>query len=634
MITILHRLRITLLLLPVVSAFSCDAALNIPRYGHAGRHVPQELLVKFRPGAAADAAIRAQRASVIEKIPLIDVYRVRLPKGRSIEQAQKAFAKNPNVVYATPNHIVYPDYMPNDELYMFQWALYNPDGRYDIHAEEAWDITTGSESPIIAIIDTGIQAYHPDLDGKVIEGYNAIDGSNNTDDDFFHGTFVAGVAAAWGDNYEGVAGVNWNAQLMPVKVINEEGWGTEADAAEGIVWAFQHGARVINLSIGTYDDVQALEDAVNAAWEAGCIICAASGNDGYDDRYSPHYPSYYPATISVGATNDYDERCTEADWFEGGSNYGDSLDVMAPGYFILGCVPTWYPTLFFDYYDFMNGTSASAPHVSGLASLIWSIHPDWTNQQVRDQIERTCDDITEDTGTTPGWDRYTGWGRINAYRALSEAYDSYTNISQLFDLEIGSLVSLPAKVVTAGTNDFGDRFYIEEPDRSAGIMVYWGSEVRTPTSIGDLVEVSGMLYTAPPSDHPDGELAIINPRVTVTGTTNPIRPLGMANVNIGGRLNGFRGVTNGIGLTNTGLLVKTWGKVTGVGWDYFYIDDGSALDDGSGLDGLKIYVGKKPSVKRYDLVAVTGISTIQVTPTGERIRVVRPRQSSDIMVLK
>lgn len=618
-------LAIYFLILPTL-CFALPWKHSLPRHE---KYVPGEILVQFRKGAPADKIIKEHGASVKEVIPRINVYRLRLPKGKTIEEAQAEFSRNPHVNFASPNHIIHADLFPNDELFFLQWGLYNSYGRCDIHAPEAWDINTGSDSIIIAIIDTGIDSSHPDLAGKIVAGYNAIDGSSNTEDDHMHGTFVSGIAAAWGDDYTGIAGVNWNALLMPIKVLNADGYGEEADAAEGIIWAVEHGAKVINMSIGTYLHVPALESAVNEAWAAGCVLTAASGNDGLDDRTDPHYPSYYPATISVGATNEYDMRCTAADWGEGGSNYGDSLDVMAPGNFIISSVPWWYWSWLFDGYEILSGTSASTPFVSGLAALIWSAHPDWTNQQVRDQIEQTCDDI----GTT-GWDRYTGWGRINAYRALSEAFETYSTIGELWNAEIGEFVKLSAKPVTAGTAQFGDRFYIEEPDRSAGIMVYYGQSVTTPTSIGDLVEVAGELYTAKPEDFPNGELAIINPRVTIVGNGITVAPLGISNKDVGGQELGYRGITGGIGLPNTGLLVKTWGKVTSVGRNFIYIDDGSNLDDGSGLTGLKVYTAGTPSVKKNDFVSVTGISTIEIPAYTEiRIPVIRARQPADIKKL-
>ncbi|MCX6375461.1 MAG: S8 family serine peptidase [Armatimonadetes bacterium] len=589
-----------------------------------GGYKAGEILVKFKPGAPARDIVASHRATVREVVPRIDVYCLRLPPGLAVSEAVEKFSRNPNVVFASPNHIIYATVLPNDDWFeWFQWGLYNTDGRCDIHAPEAWDLQKGSASTIIAIVDTGIESEHPDLADKVIQGYNAIDGTTDTEDDHMHGTFVAGIAAASTDNYEGIAGVDWYARLMPVKVLAASGECEEIDAAEGIIWAVSHGAKIINFSVGTYLDVPALEAAVNEAWDAGAVVVCAGGNDDLDDATSPHYPSYYPKTIAVGATNEYDERCTADDWFEGGSNYGDSLDVMAPGNWILSTAPTWYETLLGVPYEFASGTSAAAPFVSGLAGLIWAAHPSWTNQQVRDQIEQTCDDID-----STGWDRYTGWGRINAYRALSESFELYPTIGSLRSALNGTVVKLPERPVTAGTTDFTDRFYIEEPDRSAGIMVYYGSTVTTPTSIGDNAQVSGTLSVV------EGKRAITNPRVTIADPGSVPTALSMNNKTVGGKLDPYGGVTGGQGLANTGLLVQSWGRVTAVGWNYFYMDDGSRRRDGSGFTGLKVYTGSLARPVEQDYLVVTGISSLEI-PVGTEVRipVVRPRRQSDIHIL-
>lgn len=601
-----------------------------------------EILVKFRPGASASSVSAAFGAAVVKSVPRIGVHRLKLKTGQSVEDAVSKLSKNPNVVWAAPNHVVrLANTVPDDEYFLGtefclpeldlcipdggQWGLYNTDGRHDIHAPEAWDIERGSASMVIAIVDTGIQSYHPDLDGKVLDGYNALDGSTDTDDDHMHGTFVASVAAANTNNYDGVAGVDWNARLMPIKVLNADGEGSEAGAAEGIIWAVDHGAKIINLSLGTYDHVQALEDAVNYAWNAGCVVVAASGNDDSDDADQRHYPSYYSVCISVGATNELDGRCTPADWLEGGSNYGDSLDVMAPGNNIYGAVPgysDWWLGEWVEY-EAMTGTSAAAPFVSGLASLIWAHNPAWTNEEVRDQIELTCDDVN-----ISGWDRYTGWGRINAYRALSEPLAVCTLISDAVTKDVNSYVSLPAKVVTAGTTELGDRFYIEELDRSSGLMVYCGSSGDIQTTVGDAVRVRGKIA------HVNGELALTSARVIAAGAQAPPRPIGMSARVVGGALLSYGGNTPALGLSNSGLLIKTWGWVRSVGWNYVYIEDGSSLRDGSGLPGLKVYTGLAPKPRVGEFISATGISGVESPPGSEvRIPVLRVRKASDIVKL-
>lgn len=606
------------------------------------RYRAGEIVVKFKPGIQAKSASAAMGASVRRSVPHIDAHCLKLKPGQSVEDAVAKFRKNPNVLWASPNYIVrLASTMPNDPWFAGeefcipeldiclpmggQWGLYNTDGRHDIHAPEAWDIEKGSEDTIIAVVDTGIQDYHWDLAGRVLEGYNVLDGTTNADDDQGHGTFVASVAAANTDNNDGVAGVDWNASLLPVKVLDMNGEGDEVGCAEGIIWAADHGAKIINMSFGAHETAQVLEDAVNYAWNAGCIVIAASGNEDLDDAVTPTYPAYYPVCISVGATNEYDQRCSPMDWIEGGSNYGDSLDVMAPGNNIYGAVPGYYDewTEEWTEYEAMTGTSAAAPFVAGLAGLVWAQNPSWTNQQVRDQIELTCDNLL-----TAGWDRYTGYGRINAYRALSEQLAVCATIGEARGKPQNADISLVAKVVTAGTDTLVDRFYIEEPDRSAGLMIYCGSSGSIQALVGEAVKIRGRL------GYIDGEPAITSPRVIPDGTGDVPRPLGLSMHGITGTLDSYGGETPAVGLTNVGLLVRIWGKVKFAYGNFFYLDDGSALRDGEGMTGLKVYADSLHRPRVGDRLSVTGISSLEPSSDGlHLIPVVRTRAPSDILKL-
>lgn len=625
--------------------------------GRHGAHRPDTILVKFRPGAKAQEILRAHGASIERTCRPLGVHLVRLPKNLSVRDAIERIGRNPNVIFASANHVIRVDspIIPNDALFdrtfyidLFiitlevhaTWGFRNPlNDEWDSHATDAWSITTGSPNMIIAVIDSGIDDNHPDLQGRLVPGYNPISSYGNpnyTDDDMGHGTFVAGIAGATGNNGIGIAGMDWHARLMPIKVISEDGTGDEFDAMEGIVWAADHGAKILNMSFGTYLDptvddpenpwygLPALREACNYAWNAGCLLVAASGNDGYDDAADPHYPSYYDTTLSVGATNELDQRCrAEYDYFT--SNYGDTLDVMAPGAWMVSCVPYGYAMFLEEnYYDIGAGTSASAPFVSGLASLIWGQHPTWSNWRIREQIIATCTDIG-----APGKDRYTGWGRIDAYKALTQTFD-YPTIASVRNLPVDSLVCLTGKIVTAGTDSFATKFYIEEPDRSSGILVDYGGTPVTSTTEGQIVNVIAKVGVTA-----DGQIALVQPRVTVAGTTAPLKPLGMLNRSVGGKLSGYLGVTYGQDTPNTGLLIRVWGKVVArsLADGYVYIDDGCALDYGWVMPGLKVYyAGQNPPLLN-SYVAVTGISSFENTGSGLRIPVVRARRSSDIVRL-
>lgn len=591
-----------------------------------------EILIRYKPGFRSQVGARAASigAKVTREIPQIRAKRLKLPPGLSVPAALERFRKDPNVEYAGPNHIVSICLHPNDEiytsglLYVFtQWGLYDPDyGDVGIQAPDAWNITTGGSNIVIAVVDTGVESIHEDLYAKIVPGINTIDGQNpsNSEDDHGHGTFVAGVAAAMTNNYIGIAGVSWGARIMPVKALDADGYGTEADAAEGIVWAADNGAHIINMSFGGYDDVPVEQAAIEYAWNKGCVLVAASGNDGSNADF---FPAFYDQVIAVGATNELMQRCTEADWYEGGSNYGAYLDVMAPGNNIVSSTLTsaglWGP------YEIASGTSAAAPFVSGIAALIKSAQPSWTNAQIADQIKSTARDID-----APGWDQYTGWGVASAYRALANQPTETITIGALNDMPGGSFVRVGNAVITSGSNMLSDRFYVEQPDRACGIMISYDTNPPAGYFLGDVVDIAGTLMTI------SGERAIQGATLTKKGTQTPIAPMSLSSRWIGGSRLGLKsGVTNGVGLNNIGLLVSVYGRVVSTfTWTYFYIDDGSGLFDGSGLPGLKVICGglTKPPEGAY--VRVTGISSIE-RPAGTSlsIPVIRARRQSDIQII-
>lgn len=636
-----------------------------------------EVIVITRAGKLAGAVslAAAPGASIKSANPRLHSMTLKLAKGQSVEDAVEKLSRDPNVAYAGPNHILRLALLPGDPLlrdgydllgigYLTepQWGLYN-DGvnngyggtlRADIHADEAWDITTGSADVIIAIVDTGIDYTHPDIQDKVwtnpgeipnngvdddnngyvddIRGWNFIgSGSNNVMDDnteqgmaIHHGTFTAGVAAASTDNGEGIAGVSWASPVMALKVIGADGSGLEDDAANAVVYAVDNGAKVINMSL-TGENAPLLHQAVDYAWAHGALVVCASGNENLS---TPTYPASYQHALSVGATNEYDQRCTAADWLSGGSNYGDYLDVMAPGNNILSLTDAIEPG---GYYT-LPGTSAAAPFVSGLAALIWSVHPDWTNQQVFDQITRTCDDIN-----TPGWDTFTGWGRINAYRALTESATETATVAELKTMALNSPVLIKGKALTTGSDELANRLYIQDSGNYAGILIYFAESVPSGLAEGDTVEVFGKLGKV------SGELAITGPSVTKMASAPLPKPLTMLNRSLGG---GPSGAQQGVvdqyslprkmadGANNIGLLVSAWGRVSAIGFDWFYIDDGAGLDDGTGNTGVYVFCGPliRPGLNK--MVRITGISSCDI-PQGSTVarRVLRPRKQSDIQVL-
>ena len=633
-------------------------------------HAPDEMLIRYKPGKSASvkslaAAAGARAHSENSKTRY---HRFKLPAGADLEATLARLRKNPSVEYAGPNHylqICQAQVFPNDPVFyggddffgIPSWGLYN-DGdnngqgglyRADIHAPEAWAITTGNPSVVIASIDTGVDYTHEDLatklwtnpgeipdngidddgNGKVDDwrGWDFVTNSNDPYDDneVQHGTFTSGIAAAASNNYAGIAGVSWGSPILACKVIRADGYGLESDAADAVVYAVDLGVRVINMSLSG-EDVPALRDAVEYAWQHGAICVVASGNDG---TYGLSYPASYPNALAVGASNENDARCTSADWMgSGGSNYGDYLDVMAPGSWIVGPGPG----LLGGIYQTQPGTSAAAPFVSGEAALIWSKHPDWTNAQVYYQILQTADDIED-----PGWDIYSGYGRVNAYRALTEEIAATPTINATRTLPAGTAVYLQNKLLSTSSTDIPNRLYIQEDDRSSGLLLSFAGAPPEGLNAGDRVNVLGALTTI------SGERGIRNPLVTKVGSDTPPQAYPMTNRALGG---GPAGQQTGVvdhyslpremakGANNIGLLVTSWGRVTAVAYDWFYMDDGNNLDDGTGHIGVCVSNGvlERPSVGQYALI--TGISGCEI-PAGSPVarRVLRPRNSGDIAVV-
>ena len=384
--------------------------------------VPDEILVQFEPGTNAAAIAkfhRSQGASLKSEIPGIGVQVLRVQSGRVFEKVT-SYEKNPNVVYAEPNYIrtLQEDpAVPDDPYFADQWALNNDKqtggaADADIDWLEAYNTLTEETlgSVIIAVNDTGIDLDHPDLNDKLIPGWDFVDGDNVPADvpgsgPYGHGTHIAGIAAAETNNLEGIAGVAFGAstKLMPVRIFNENGRTTVDAISKGLTYAADNGADVINMSYGGYRYSRTEAKAVKYAWGKGAVLVAAAGNDATTLK---SYPASYPQVIAVSATNHNDTLASY-------SNYGSWLSVAAPG----GDESNWpysgilstYP----DGYAWWGGTSMATPHVSGLAALLITQDPSRSNQEVRSIIEETADDLG-----SIGFDSIYGNGRINTFAAV------------------------------------------------------------------------------------------------------------------------------------------------------------------------------------------------------------------------
>ena len=532
-----------------------------------------ELLVRFKPNitsASLQKVHRAVGASVIKNYSLVpNLERVRVPQGMSVRDAVIQYMSDPDVEYAEPNYIVHTasvkPVIPTDTYFGDQWAFRNvgkyANGTYaaDIKAALAWisSNSIGSHDVRIAVLDTGIDYNHPDLVGNIWSGigYNFVtcrkfdnDGNcevpGSTDDpmdDYGHGTHVAGIIGAAGDNNLGVAGVMWEVSLMAVKVLNSQGrrW---ADV-EGIQYAVNNGARVINASFGGYEFSAAMYDAISAANSAGVLLIAAAGNDGLNNDLTPLYPASFdlPNIISVAATDQNDNLVAF-------SNFGpNSVDIAAPGTYIISTVPTWWATYpGYGDLEMFSGTSMSTAFVSGVAGLLMSYYGGSSNTyfdytQIRDTI-LGFNDVEEDG--YPGLRTLKGkiktQGRLNALWELAslatpsdlvadarlsgpvlvrwsdnsmgedgfklERSTDGTNFSPLVTLTQPNLTSYPDEDVVPGTtytyrvkvfNWIGESFYsdilpsssttvpeIHHSDSGGGCSV--GGRQNVPTAVADV----------------------------------------------------------------------------------------------------------------------------------------------------
>lgn len=353
-----------------------------------------EVLVKFKSSHALAGKLSTERigARSIERIHGIGVERIKLAPGMSVRQAVNYYQGLPGVEFAEPNQIVRIAAIPNDPSYGSQW------GPKKIQCEPAWDLTLGSSSVVVAIVDTGIDLVHSDLSGKLVSaGRDFINNDNSADDDNGHGTHCAGIAAASTNNGLGIAGVGWNIRLLPVKVLAGNGSGTLSAVANGINWAADPAggnADVISLSLGASGGSSTLESSVNYAWNQGAVVVAAAGNN---NSSSPSYPAFYANCIAVGSTDQNDNRSSF-------SNFGASwVDVAAPGSSI-------YSTYDGNRYSTLSGTSMATPHVAGQAALVISyLGSGWTNTAVRQRIENNCDPVGS----------WVAKGRVNVLRSLT-----------------------------------------------------------------------------------------------------------------------------------------------------------------------------------------------------------------------
>jgi len=410
-------------------AASLSLAASPPRLPD---HVPGEILIRLRPtaGPADRAAVRARVAAGRTGRFRSGAERWRLGNGRTVEEAIARLRGHPLVVYVEPNYIVSAAVRPDDDQYGKLYGLHN-EGQTggtpgaDIDAERAWNLATGSADVVVAVIDSGMDLSHPDLAGNLwtnpgeiagngvdddgngfvddVHGWDFVNGDNDPSDDRGHGTHVAGIIGAVGNNSIGVTGVAWDVSLVPLKFLATNGFGSIAHAVQAIDYATFIGADVANNSWCGGDFSQTLLDAIQAADDAGVVFTAAAGNASGDNDLDPSYPASYdvPNIISVAATDHFGQLASF-------SNIGaTSVDLAAPGMRIDSTYPPGT-------YGNLTGTSMATPYVSGTVALLRSIAPDMPPAEVRQKLLQSVIPEASLQGLT-----VTG-GRLSAFLPLAE----------------------------------------------------------------------------------------------------------------------------------------------------------------------------------------------------------------------
>jgi subtilisin family serine protease len=363
----------------------------------------------------------------------------------NIEEAVNNYQLTGELEYAEP------DYkgegggvIPNDQYFFRQWSLVNT-GTFslfpgtiadsDIDMDDAWMITQGDATTVITIIDSGMRLQHPEVAGRIwtntgeiagnlidddgngyiddVEGYDWAYSDNDPTDDVGHGTNITGIVAANANNSIGYAGINWNCKVMELKALDVNNSGYYSWWTDAIYYAVDNGTNIINMSMGGSSNSTTMEAAIDYAFNNNVTVtvCMMNFNNNVD-----YYPAAFTNVIATGSTDPDDDRSVPFSWSTtSGSNYGNHIDVCAPGNYIYGLSHTSNTA----YGVYWSGTSMAAPHVAGLASLMLAVDNTLTPSQIKNIIESTAQDLVgaplEDT---PGWDQYHGWGRINANAAL------------------------------------------------------------------------------------------------------------------------------------------------------------------------------------------------------------------------
>lgn len=382
------------------SLMLCATASAQPRgpIPHPEKYVPGHVLVQPRPGLSLeelDNIIQQHGGRRGQVIRQINVHVIELPPQANAPAVAEALSRNPHFKFAEVDGVLEPAFYPNDPNYPSEWYLPK------IGAQTAWDYAQGA-GVTIAILDTGVDTTHPDLQPQLVPGWNFYDNNNDVSDVHGHGTSIAGIAAAAGNNGVGVASVSYRSKLMPLRVTDTSGNGFYSLMANALTWAADNGARVANISFLGVSLSSTVDSAAQYMRSRGGVVVIAGGNTG-SLRTDP--PSASFTVVAATATND-----SIAPF----SSWGDYIDIAAPGI-------TIYTTTRGGGYGAVSGTSASSPIVAGAYALMMS-----ANSALK---PATLDDILFTTALNlgaAGWDQYFGYGRVQAANAVAKARQTST----------------------------------------------------------------------------------------------------------------------------------------------------------------------------------------------------------------
>ena len=476
-----------------------------------GNYLPNQLIIRFKPSSelySSHSDIHLHYDSqLIDRIDVLDMQVWQINDDSKLLETMQLISQRKDVIFVEPNYAVIANEIPDDAFFSQLWGLNNLGQTggiidADIDAVETWNTTTGSRDVVVAIIDSGIDYTHPDLaanmwmnEGEIsnngidddnngyvddIYGYDFANNDGDPFDDSNHGTHVAGTIGAAGNNGIGVVGVSHQVSLMGIKFLGANGFGSTSDAAEGIIYAVDNGAMILNNSWGGGGFSETLRAAIEYAHQNDVLFLAAAGNSGTNNDISPSYPASYEVdnVISVAATNHNDQLAAF-------SQYGSqSVDLGAPGVDILSSVPG-------NAYTSFNGTSMATPHVSGVAALLKAHAPNLSNLEIKQILFDSIDPIPSLQSTT-----VTG-GRLNSNEALKLAGPSWISAPpELFagSVESGQTLELS---LTVDPTDLSPGVHVAEiviltndplsPEFTATISLNVLPDIESPSPITDLV---------------------------------------------------------------------------------------------------------------------------------------------------